>query len=209
MTNLSKREKMLLGVLLVVGIGYLYYTLFLNPMLDKIVTSDQTIKKYDAQLQEIKDILATNEKFKKDYDMIMEKYNLYSEKIPYSYRDPEIAYDINILAERSFSEITSIKLDYNTQQTNEEDKIIPIPVSVDLVAASYENIIKFVHLIETDTRIAQIKSLSLTSNTDTNSESTTLNATIGLEYYYVKDNNENAEEYDFNNGAYGKSDLFK
>jgi hypothetical protein len=77
------------------------------------------------------------------------------------------------------------------------------------VSSDYTKAINLVKLIETDTRLVQIKSLSMASASDQVSDSTGIFVTLGLEYYYVKDTNMNTAEYDFNNGSYGKSDLFK
>jgi Tfp pilus assembly protein PilO len=209
MKNLTLREKTLLGLLLAAGIGYLYYTFLLNPMLVNIHISKQAIEGYNSKLQEIQNILVTNDKFREDYDLTMERYTQYSSRMPYSYRDPEIAYNLMGLVMEKSSVMKSISFGINTQQTVESNKILPIPVNVVIESKDYKNALDLIYLIETDTRMVQIKTLGLATNAAQDSDLSVVQINLGAEYYYIKDDNVNIVDYNFNNGAYGKSDLFK
>ena len=162
----------------------------------------------------------------------MEEYILYSARMPYTYRDPEIALNIMDLAMKTSSIVKSINFNYSssqqvnnanqetdptaeTNQTTETaqatamDKIAPIPVSIELVSTDYLNAMNLIKILETDTRLMQIKTLSLTSAAEPDSNVSGIQVKIGLEYYYVRGNNPFTVEYNFNNGAYGKPDLFQ
>ncbi len=218
----------MLGILLFAGFGFLYYTFLLNPMLKQMSLSQHNIKQYNTELENIKDTLYTNKSFKKDYDRLMDEYTLYSARMPYTYRDPEIAFNIMGLAKKTSSTVKSINFLYNssqqvnnlnqgietgqttdTSQATAMDKIAPIPVNIELVSTDYLSAMNLVKILETDTRLVQIKSLRLTSAAEQDSNVSGIQVKIGLEYYYFRDNNLFTVEYNFNNGAYGKPNLFQ
>ena len=208
MKNLSIREKTLLALLLIFGIGYLYYTFVLNPLFIRIDETKLNIAGYNTQLDQIQTIIATNDEFNKDYNQLLDKFTSYSERVPYSVKDPEIAYKFKDIASKTASEIMSVTFGLGTQSQELNVNLIPIPVTASFVSDDYESAVKLVKTIEEDTRFVQVTSMSLVDNTTQTEENKNILVNLGLEYYYIFDGNVNLNDYQFNNGIYGKTDMF-
>jgi Tfp pilus assembly protein PilO len=89
------------------------------------------------------------------------------------------------------------------QPSRPEPKIYAVPVSIG-VTGSYINTMGLIKSLENDTRVASVNSLSIAAG-----ENGSLSTSIMINYYYMDTGEKVEEKYDFNNGTYGKTDLFK
>ena len=217
MKNISVREKVFLVVLFVVIFGYIYYTFFLNPMLGKINDANKNITDYNSKLDQIQSIVESNDKYEEKYNAMIEKFTLYSKRIPNAVREPEIAYNFKGLADSNSSKIMGVSFGINTESVDQSEdqtedqtaKLLPVSVTCSLLSKDYQSAINMIKAIETDSRLAEVTSLSLAPNKGEASESQSILVSLGLNYYYVPDPNNTQNEYTFNSGTNGKKDIFK
>ena len=86
------------------------------------------------------------------------------------------------------------------QQIESEQAVKKQIVNISLVG-EYENIINFIKAIENYSRIADVSNISLSTG-----EGNLLNASLTANFYNL--NYQEGENYDFNNGTYGKENSF-
>jgi type IV pilus assembly protein PilO len=211
--NLNKREKILVVLLAVAVISYAYFSYFLAPILDKANVSKGNITTYKSQLEEIRNTIANNSKYQEDYNTAIAKFNTYSVKMPYSVRGPEIVYNLKAIADKAESTINSISLSEveNTQQGQAmvDSSIVVVPVTILYNSVNYTKAMNFIDQLEKNDRIVQISSLSISKGASTaTSTSTSVQTSVVANYYYLKSQNPSVLNYKFNNGVYGKANLF-
>lgn len=222
MNSLGKREKILLWVLGAVVFFYIYFTFFLNPLLKMMDISKANIEKHKIEVQRVrnaKSIIANQrEEIAKLQVELLQKMKI----IPQMERNPEIAYNLKKLGDKNgvvidslgigepseFSKAPENQRENNNSQNEEEKKVksqrvymVPVTISAN---GGYAPIMNYILSIEGDERISKIQSIGLNSD----SQGGGLNVSINLEYYYTDRVNEDAVEYDFNEGSYGKGNLF-
>lgn len=222
MKGLSLREKVLVIILLIAALGFGYYRFFLSPMLDKMSEKKASIESLQVQERKIKQASSEKEKLNSKLKDLTVLYNASILEVPMQYRNSEIAYQLKALCDANSTVLSSISLGTgspasgntpggtstdgtNTQGTKPAaGSIYSVPVVIS-ITGSYNEIMNLVNAIESDTRTSEVQSLGITAS----SSGGGLSANISLTFYYI-DNNEDAEEtYNFNKGTYGKGDLFK
>jgi hypothetical protein len=113
---LSKREKVLIAMLIIILFFYVYYKFYLSNVLAKVGNAKSNIKKYESSIS----ILQSNSNKKTEGEMgIHEKYKAAQEYVPKEERNFEIANYINNISEIykviinniQFGEITEHDLD--------------------------------------------------------------------------------------------------
>lgn len=94
------------------------------------------------------------------------------------------------------------------QQNNSNNparkKIFTVPVTLS-VSGNYDSIMNFIGSIEKDKRFSLISTAGLSKD----QTSGKLTGQITMAYFYSEDITKGELDYDFNNGQYGKTDLFK
>lgn len=218
LNDLSKREKVLIGVLLILLILYVYYYFFLSPVFKQINEVKNNISEDMIQIDKINSTEAEIKKLNTEYDACKLKFADASNKLPENERNPEISYNLKALGDKNSITIDGITYavpaDYkaanqngaqanNTQKTAPGDiKLNVVPVQINIEGA-YPSIMNFVNSIENGSRISRVDGINITS-TDKG-----LNAAINVSYYFTEGIDNNRASYTFNKGAYGKTDLFK
>lgn len=205
--NLSKREKYLLIVLAVMIVFYVYYRLLLLPILNDIYTSKANINKYNEEinLQITNNVSAKNDKLK--LEELKTKIDKALVVFPAEEREPEIAYDVKAISNSCNVTLTAVSFgeaaEYQVKQGPKlSDKVMSVPVTLQFTG-EYKNITNFIAKLENDTRMAVAENVILTGGNNS------IHGSISLKYLYLTGQNSKDTKYDFNNGAYGKDNLFK
>ena len=232
--NLSKKDKIILtSTIILVSIVFGLKFLIL-PQLEQYTNNLMTLDSKRAEQSRLASITIENKALEEKQKELQEQYNLALEEISKTPAVAQIIYDLKGLMSRSnvevkslsFSdsdvseeEITSndeVKTDENgvvteidrgisggempDQQIESEQAIKKQIVNISLVG-EYENIINFIKAIENYSRIADVSNISLSTG-----EGNLLNASLTANFYNL--NYQEGENYDFNNGTYGKENSF-
>lgn len=232
--NLSKKDKIILSstiilVSIVFGLKFL-----ILPQLEQYTNNLMTLDSKRAEQSRLSSITIENKALEEKQKELQEQYDLALEEISKTPAVAQIIYDLKELMSRSnvevkslsFSdsdvseeEITSsdeVKTDENgvvteidrgisggempDQQIESEQAVKKQIVNISLVG-EYENIINFIKSIENYSRIADVSNISLSTG-----EGNLLNASLTANFYNL--NYQEGENYDFNNGTYGKENSF-
>ena len=232
--NLSKKDKIILSstiivVSLVFGLKFL-----ILPQLEQYTNNLMTLDSKRAEQSRLASITIENKALEEKQKELQEQYDLALDKISKTPAVAQIIYDLKELMSKSnvevkslsFSdsdvseeEITSndeVKTDENgvvteidrgisggempDQQIESEQAVKKQIVNISLVG-EYENIINFIKSIENYSRIADVSNISLSTG-----EGNLLNASLTANFYNL--NYQEGENYDFNNGTYGKENSF-
>lgn len=232
--NLSKKDKIILSstiilVSIVFGLKFL-----ILPQLEQYTNNLMTLDSKRAEQSRLSSITIENKALEEKQKELQEQYDLALDEISKTPAVAQIIYDLKELMSRSnvevkslsFSdsdvseeEITSsdeVKTDENgvvteidrgisggempDQQIESEQAVKKQIVNISLVG-EYENIINFIKSIENYSRIADVSNISLSTG-----EGNLLNASLTANFYNL--NYQEGENYDFNNGTYGKENSF-
>ena len=232
--NLSKKDKIILSstiilVSIVFGLKFL-----ILPQLEQYTNNLMTLDSKRTEQSRLASITIENKALEEKQKELQEQYDLALEEISKTPAVAQIIYDLKELMSRSnvevkslsFSdsdvseeEITSsdeVKTDENgvvteidrgisggempDQQIESEQAVKKQIVNISLVG-EYENIINFIKSIENYSRIADVSNISLSTG-----DGNLLNASLTANFYNL--NYQEGENYDFNNGTYGKENSF-
>lgn len=219
MSSLSKREKVLIGVMLLCVVFYGYIKLLLNPIIDNLNEVNSTVNTYKSQLNLLNTASSDNKMLEKKLEDLQTRLADAVKALPLSERSPEAAFNIKQFADSSKVKLNSLTfgqaMDYSSKtqsnannnsssadQNNSASKLMYLPVTIS-VTGDYNSIINFISSIENGNRIAEISSADFTNSTGT------LQATIIANFYFTTNGSSDNYDYDFNKGSYGKDDLFK
>ncbi len=229
MKSLSKREKVLLIALLLVGITFLYYTYYLAPALNSISALEDSVDNYKLDANNIIRIEASNKKQRDQIKDLKVKYETSVKALPKIERNPEITYELKksmdsnniMLVSASFAQASA----YKGQQAKTEDKnpnegtkepqkqenasstkLMVVPVNLN-ISGSYTDIVKLIETFEKSNRITEVTSVVITR--DDSDPPLKLKASLNLNYYYAESGSATEENYDFNKDKYGKNDIFQ
>ena len=232
--NLSKKDKIILSstiilVSIVFGLKFL-----ILPQLEQYTNNLMTLDSKRTEQSRLASITIENKALEEKQKELQEQYDLALDEISKTPAVAQIIYDLKELMSKSnvelkslsFSdsdvseeEITSndeVKTDENgvvteidrgisggempDQQIESEQAVKKQIVNISLVG-EYENIINFIKAIENYSRIADVSNISLSTG-----EGNLLNASLTANFYNL--NYQEGENYDFNNGTYGKENSF-
>lgn len=213
MKNLSSKDKVILYCLAVIGIFFVYYELFVNPMLNKISETQTAIEDKRIQADEIRNMSTENKKMEKAIAELSEKYESYKKLLPIDIRDPEIQKDLHTLAFNNAIQLSSITFGGEVQyKTSDSDKntgngkgqLMMIPVSLSF-KGDFTKIMDFIKKIEKADRISELQNINLTK-----ADEASVNANVVVNYYFISGDEEDKKnlEYDFTVPVNGRVDLF-
>lgn len=210
MENLSRKDRKILIGLIILGIVCIYYMLFLRPVFNKISDAKFQKKTAKSKMEQINIARNSLPGHRKEY------YNLKSEidnsirLLPQNEREPEIALQVKSLSDKNGIALTSLDFEKSAEEKNTEkdDKIMSVPVVINLTG-SYEDAVKFIKGLEDGERIAVINAVKFNLDKK-DSKSGQVNTEVDASFYFTKSKIAGLDmEYDFNNGKYGKPDVFK
>jgi Tfp pilus assembly protein PilO len=228
MKNLSKSEKLLLSLMVVVVTLYAYFTFFLSPKLEAIAIVNEAITKVEDDINANKVAEINNKKQKETLAELKKKKDEYKNIVPTSERQPEISNTIKRVSDNNRVNLISVNfgkgsiaeaVKQGNQQnsntvTNEkaaaEKKDITLMTSVVTIVINgeYQSILSFAKELEENSRITEITSLNI-AGSGTAISNNMLQGNITVSFYYIDGNLGDEETYDFNKGSYGKDNLFK
>ncbi|OPF52090.1 hypothetical protein BH721_13330 [Clostridium baratii] len=212
--ELSKNEKILLGGLCVIGIAFLVNTLIIAPNNKKLKPLKNEISTLEKQITNLKTINLDIEKNEQELKVLKDKYNEASETIPRTDRYPQVVKDLEGMAGKagvkikteSFSKPAVFSNEEENQNNSEQAQnnntlnqmsgLSSFTVNL-TIEGDFNKAMKFIDELENDSRILEVKDFS------SNDKST--NITIA---YFIAGGDE-VEEFDFNNGSYGKGNIFR
>ena len=232
--NLSKKDKIILSstiilVSIVFGLKFL-----ILPQLEQYTNNLMTLDSKRTEQSRLASITIEHKALEEKQKELQEQYDLALDKISKTPAVAQIIYDLKELMSKSNVELKSlsfsdsdvseekitsndeVKTDENgvvteidrgisggempDQQIESEQAIKKQIVNISLVG-EYENIINFIKSIENYSRIADVSNISLSTG-----EGNLLNASLTANFYNL--NYQEGENYDFNNGTYGKENSF-
>ena len=234
--NLSKKDKVILSstiivVSLVFGLKFL-----ILPQLEQYTNNLITLDMKKTEQSRISMIPAQNKILEEKQEELKEQYDLALEEISKTPAVAQIIYDLKALMITSGVEMKS--LSFSSSDVSEEDiassdgvitdengVVTEIDRGLDIgnsqeessqteseqavekqivnisLSGEYENIIKFIKSIENYSRISDVSDISLSPG-----EGNLLNASLTANFYNLNYNER--ENYDFNDGTYGKENSF-
>ena len=230
MKNLTNREKYLILLFGIAVLLFLYAKLFLLPVLDETATTKQTVQDEQIQVSELTAMKTVNENIRKSLTELQKEYESALIQLPDQPRNPEVAYNLKPLADISNVTLMRVSLGDGEQYSgverpvNTDDgqegqmqeiqnvQIFNMPVTIEGTAGSYSDVMDFVDQLEKDKRFTRIKSLSINATGEMSRGGVItgqiLTVNINIDYFYTTDSKDRPSYY-FNNGSYGKEDLFR
>jgi Tfp pilus assembly protein PilO len=230
MNGLNKSEKFLLSLLTIVLVGYVYYNFIIAPLTSKIGIVQNSINNYQLQLDASKIMAASNKKMTADLEKLKANYNSYLKLMPKSNMTAQIERDINKFADDNDVSLNNLtigkEIEYkkqtngangslnannaaqannqqNTSTNTSAQKIMAIPVVIN-ITGDFNSTTAFINNLETAGRMADITSVNFSSKGKQG-----LTVIINANLLYAQDGTAVKNNYDFNSGAYGKTDPFK
>ncbi|WP_194191827.1 hypothetical protein [Clostridium chrysemydis] len=214
--ELTKSEKIILACAGILGTVFLINTFILTPLNKKLKPLEEDIKRLEAQAEGLQTISLDIAKNEKELTDLKGKYEEASKTIPKTDRYPEVIVELEDMAiqskvkiyNSSFGEVSVVgetKDEEEEKQKNDDEvntEISPISglstFTVNLTLnGKFNDLMAFVDKLENDNRILEVQ--NFTSSKEY--------STLGIVYYIAGSNEK--EDYDFNNGSYGKGNLFE
>lgn len=208
---LGKNEKILLGTLMVLTITFIYWTLLLQPALNKIQPLEEEVKVLKSQIKNTSTIKSNIEEKESQLVELRVQYEEATKVVSKTDRYPELVKEIRELANMNNLKIVTEGLGAPTvfaqaasevpaeggeaQAANPAEGLKTMAITLSL-EGDFNNALAFINKLEEDKRILEVQSFNSTDKT----------TTVNLMYYIA--GGEEAEEYDFNTGSYGKDNLF-
>lgn len=231
LNNLSKSEKILLIILGAVIILFVYFRFLLSPTINSVKSENAVITDYKNQVNHIKDTEKINVSLKSKLTKLQAKMDETSKALPDSQRIPELERNLKPMIDKdglafgsiNFGQAAQAQLTNNSQtaaasttntaqtQTQQAQQTNTARGSISLMSqpinisctGDYNSIMKFLDDVERDERLSQIDSVTFSPSGNL------ISSAISLHYYYTTNSKQQDLKYDFNNGKYGKDDLFK
>lgn len=216
MERLSKRDQILLLIIILAIIFYGYYQFYLTPALNKVQITRTEISNLKQQLNNIKQDELINKQLMKQIEDLQTRVKENEAALPYSPREPELITRIEdfchgsnvTFINLSFNESSEYKLTDDKAKAKDSvtatpgGKLMIIPVTFSF-KGDFLSIMNFISSLEGDKRLNSIDSLSLTPN------GSLIQGNLSLNYYYINNGKNDVEiKYDLSKGSFGKDNLF-
>lgn len=189
MKNLSKKEKVLIILIVSVPVLYLLYSKIVHPIYQDFIVTNENILKYEMQLRRIDSIVASDSDITEQYESAEESYSIFSLKLPKEINDVEIINDLVTISNTTVVNLLEIDFsgeDATTPTTESEvESLIPVSVSIGVESRSYTNLLRFVDAIEKDDRVLEVVNVSMTKKTDISETGYEYDAIVEVIYYYT------------------------
>ena len=89
MENISKNDKILIGVALLIAILFGYYLLVLKPIYTKIEVENQTILGYNSEIMTLNSLAIKNKKDQSDLNILEAKVSTMALQLPQVEKSPQ------------------------------------------------------------------------------------------------------------------------
>lgn len=235
MKPLKKSEKVLLGVLCVLLIALILTKLRISifPYRSEAKSLEHKVENTQKRLRYAKKVENNIGEKISNLDSLKKQLDKAAKKVPTEARTPEIGYDIKKLAKKfdlelndiSFGEEnTTSKDDVNevsnqikdvadkinettkdnseTKVQDESETISKVPVSFNILG-DYGEILDFVKALEEQDRLCKVRGIALSNDKK-------YNISMTVDFFFSElDYDSEKASYEFNEGDYGKENMFK
>lgn len=234
--TLSKKDKIILASTIILVSVVLGLRFIILPQVEQYTNNIMALDMKRSEQARVEMIPAQNKILEEKQTELKQQYELALEEISKTPAVAQIIYDLKSMINRSGIELKSLSFsttDVSEDEIKGDEEVITDEngavtdidrgleigssddqsdtiaseqavkkqiVNISLVG-EYENIIKFIKSIEYYSRISDVSNISLSSG-----EGTLLNASLTANFYNL--NYEENENYEFNNGTYGKENSF-
>lgn len=205
---LGKSEKILLGTVGVLAVAFIYWTLLIEPALVKLKPLEEQVKELKLQVKDTNTIESDIVRKEKELEELKVRYEEATKVLSKTDRYPDIIRDIRNVATSNSLKIVSeelnmpkvdqegvVPLEDGTVPSNPTDGLQTMNVNL-TVEGEFNNALEFINKLEEDQRILEITGIVAKDKS------------IGISITYYIAGGEEVEEYDFNNGTYGKDNIF-
>ena len=192
MTELSKRDKILLGILIVLAIGFLYYKFLLTPSLNELSIAQTQLSGNQSRVNLIQSKEVMNVGLKKQLESLSNKNAEATKEITVNMKDADIVTNLSNLCVKDSLKLSSVTFGQGTKYSNnattnsvqasnnsniKDDTLMTLNANIE-VEGDKNNIITFIKDLEQGKRIANIRNISI------NSSNNAFIATINTDFYY-------------------------
>jgi len=223
LNNISKRDRILIIIVGLALICYGYFTFILTPVSNKIAEEQRVITNKKSQYKNIEIMKVSNPQNEKKLEEAKKKFDDSVKQLPKNERNPDITYNFNKLVTEGnvtlkslvFGKDTEYSLKKNDATTSTKPSVVDtsatstklmfVPVTV-VVMGNYLSTLKFISVIENDTRITDIQTVTIVATTLGEAG---LETTFLLNYYFGESENKDEPTYDMPSINVGKENLFK
>ena len=204
---LSKNEKTLLGILCAAALFFIINSLVIEPNNKKIKPLKEEVSQLKAQVENISNLDSSIKVKEKELKDLKSEFEEATKSIPKTDRYPQVIKDLEGIASSSNVSIASYSLslpttfanqqssDDSSESTNTSQGLQTFNVQIQLNGA-YTDVLTFINKLESDSRIKEVVNLSSTKDS----------SNINILYYVA--GTIDVEDYDFNNGEFGKENPF-
>lgn len=215
MLNISKREKILLIVLGIIGLCYLYYSIYLIPQLNNLNKASVELENSKKALNGLVVSQKNINEIRSQIDGLNRKAQESLMSMPDSERIPDIILELKSMGETSGCVINQVvftqappggqaKQETNKGNPAQDMQVLAIPVTCE-VDGDYNCIMSFIKSIENSSRKMRVDKLTLSKGL----KDGRLIGSINLSCYYINDSTSGSEGYTYTTNASGRQDLFK
>ena len=196
--SLNKREKMLITLLLVVGIGVLYINYLIFPLYDQLMANRETLSQRQAVLDELQQLSVGNN-LANEEARVDELVSQMDEQIPNDTMLPLLYLDTLNIVQESGSALESMEFSIPSREEDpgyEGLYLNSIPFSITLLG-DYGSLDRFVGLVYENTRKIDVTSITYERSEDSLRANVNFNAyaflregesyTIFTDYQFIED----------------------
>lgn len=202
---ISKNEKILMAVLCAVSLFFIIDILIIEPSNRKIKPLKDEVKVLKEQVQNIEGIDSSINEKEGKLEGLKAEFEKASQTIPKTDRYPQVIKDIEgmsaatgtIVTNYTLSKPSTFASDENgeNEEQNAQSGLQVFTIQMN-VKGDYVNVLSFINKLESDSRIKEV--ISLNSKKDSSN--------ISVVYYVA--GSIDVEDYDFNEGSFGKQNPF-
>lgn len=204
--ELGKNEKILISSVTILAIVVVYWTLILSPLLDKMTPLEAEVQELKVKVANTNTLEVGIKAKEKQLEGLKSEYDEITKVLPKTDRYPQLIKEIREMAASENLEIKAQALgqpliytqngQVQENQNNEVQQGLQT-IAINLsITGDFTSALNLVGKLEADKRILDVQKVAVTDNG--------INLTL---VYYIAGGNEK-EDYDFNNGSYGKNNLF-
>ena len=203
--SLSKNEKILLGLLCAVALFFVVNILIIEPSNKKIKPLQDEVSALKDQVADINGLDSSIKEKEKELEGLKVEFEEASKSIPKTDRYPQVIRDIESMAGATSITVSNYSLskpstfasngtrEDNVQNAQSGLQMFTVQMTL---KGEYTNVLSFINKLESDSRIKEVITLSSTKDS----------SNISIVYYVA--GGIDIEDYNFNDGSYGKSNPF-
>lgn len=224
--GVSKKDKIILTFTIIISVGAVMFKFLLLPQLTKYTDNINKLSMAQSEYSIAKVAEAKNTILKSDNETLKTQYTSAINEFPRTPEVAQITYDLEAMIRTSGVKLDSIVFESGKAEAEAEESNNPLDEidrgvlgqdapdltvqsnsaitteNIDIsISGSYKSVLDFIREIESYERIAEVSDISIDSGLDGS-----VNASITANFYNL--NYSDDENYEFNEGSYGKENPF-